>query len=170
MKPTTYTVDGHTVTLHQPALETNFPVGEDDRTLEDMRETRERVAHARTEAHFVRANVEESEFARLLPLVESGRDRYGNYVTAYLIKSYRGEIRPTTCYTYANESRGDVIARREHDEGVADGTAWDLTDEGREQLAEALRAEIARLEKRCRTYLKRYGTSKLRVWTYWTEA
>lgn len=41
-----------------------------------------------------------------------------------------------------------------------------LTDEEKEQIVEVLDKQIANKEKRCKSYWKRYGGSKLRTWSY----
>lgn len=42
----------------------------------------------------------------------------------------------------------------------------EATDEDVKILIEAVKEEIEKFSKRLRTYLKKYGTSKLRTWTY----
>lgn len=48
--------------------------------------------------------------------------------------------------------------------------AFDLTVQERAQALEAVQHVRAAFEKRLRTYLKRYGLSKVRTWTYWRDA
>lgn len=48
--------------------------------------------------------------------------------------------------------------------------AFDLTAQERAQALEAVQHVRAAFEKRLRTYLKRYGLSKVRAWTYWRDA
>lgn len=50
------------------------------------------------------------------------------------------------------------------------GTLKPVTDEYRVQLVEFYNQARQVREKRCRTYLKRYGLTKLRCWTYWADA
>lgn len=45
-----------------------------------------------------------------------------------------------------------------------------ISDADREIILSAYKAERESLNKRLDTYLKRYGTSKLRTWTYWKDA
>lgn len=49
------------------------------------------------------------------------------------------------------------------------GEIIELTDEQRITLLNAYKWEKARFTKRLRTYLKRYGTRKLHLWTYWAN-
>ena len=44
-----------------------------------------------------------------------------------------------------------------------------LTAEGLDAYEELITDERAKFEKRLRTYLKRYGLSKCRYWTYWAD-
>lgn len=50
------------------------------------------------------------------------------------------------------------------------GTLKPVTDEYREQLIEFYNQARQARERRCRTYLKRYGLTKLHCWTYWADA
>lgn len=44
-----------------------------------------------------------------------------------------------------------------------------LSDEDRQTLIAAYQAELEKRNKQIDAYLKRYGTSKLRTWTYWLD-
>ena len=44
------------------------------------------------------------------------------------------------------------------------------TDEDIEVLKRGVKAQIDDLTKRCATYWKRFGGSKLKTWTYWADA
>jgi hypothetical protein len=50
-----------------------------------------------------------------------------------------------------------------------EGNYIKMSDADRMTILEAMRHERNKFEKRLRTYLKRYGTSKLRTWTYWLD-
>jgi hypothetical protein len=45
-----------------------------------------------------------------------------------------------------------------------------MCDEDRLAILEGLKREREKFDKRLQTYLKRYGTSKIRTWTYWADA
>lgn len=45
-----------------------------------------------------------------------------------------------------------------------------MTDEQRKELIAAQQWKRAEFEKRLNTYLKRYGVSKIHMWTYWRDA
>lgn len=46
----------------------------------------------------------------------------------------------------------------------------ELCEDDRAAILAGLRVERAKFEKRLRAYLKRYGTSKLKTWSYWQDA
>lgn len=45
-----------------------------------------------------------------------------------------------------------------------------MSDADRKTILAAVQHERDKFEKRLNTYLKRYGTSKIRTWTYWADA
>ena len=45
-----------------------------------------------------------------------------------------------------------------------------LTDKDRSLLVEAYEVELAKFTKRVDAYLKKYGTSKVKSWSYWQDA
>ena len=47
--------------------------------------------------------------------------------------------------------------------------AYILTDEDRQTVREAYEQAMKAQEKRCDSYLKRYGLSKIHAWTYWID-
>lgn len=50
------------------------------------------------------------------------------------------------------------------------GSYEKMTDEDRMAILAAMKHEREKFEKRLQAYLKRYGTSKIRTWTYWADA
>ena len=46
---------------------------------------------------------------------------------------------------------------------------FELNDEDVTKLIEVNKLEMEKMSKRCFTYLKKYGTEKLRVWSYWRD-
>lgn len=48
-------------------------------------------------------------------------------------------------------------------------TDFPLNDEDRKAIENAMHHERAKFEKRLRTYLKRYGLSKIKSWSYWRD-
>ena len=46
----------------------------------------------------------------------------------------------------------------------------EINDEDRKIILDAMHHERAKFEKRLHTYLKRYGLSKIKAWSYWRDA
>ena len=49
-------------------------------------------------------------------------------------------------------------------------TLTELTESERAAVVAAYETELSKLNKRLDSYLKRYGLSKLKTWTYWQDA
>lgn len=62
-----------------------------------------------------------------------------------------------------------AVMRHNIDEAMKVGHARFINDIERQLLLEAMKIEKEKFEKRLRTYLKKYGTSKLRFDTYWAD-
>lgn len=56
------------------------------------------------------------------------------------------------------------------DEWKKNGKFRRLSDREKEKIMAAVAEERLAFEKRLNTYLKRYGTEKLRMWAYWEDA
>lgn len=76
--------------------------------------------------------------------------------------SYSGEVKVCSHFQDACRYRYDFGKLPEN---TALLTAADV-----ENLKKVNASEKAKFEKRLNTYLKKYGTSKLRSWSYWSEA
>lgn len=80
------------------------------------------------------------------------------------------ENRPETVYLVKNYRDGNFVAWR------GGGNYWhrekdaiDATTEDVELIKESVKKKIENLTKRCATYWKRFGGSKLKTWTYWAD-
>lgn len=168
-KDMTYTIDGYEVPFWAPEIQKNFPVGEDDRSLEDERKTNARVEYASTKDNFFRVNLD-NKCGRWIKFLENGKDEWFHPLSPYLVESsYRNYI------TFSTPNISEVSGHLDPEERdlcdrVNAGTAHELTDQGRAELLAACKREQARLTKRLNTWWKRYGADYLHVWTYWTEA
>lgn len=58
----------------------------------------------------------------------------------------------------------------EWDRELVNGSTMVLDDENRKRLLEGYEIVRERFAKRIETYLKRFGLSKVRAWTYWVDA
>jgi len=98
----------------------------------------------------------------------------GEYHSHYYCKTwylercrYTGETAPLRLWQARAWSAYDV----EHETWRYEpGTYEKMCDEDRLAILEGLKREREKFEKRLQTYLKRYGTSKIRTWTYWADA
>ena len=98
----------------------------------------------------------------------------GEYHSRYYCKTwylercrYTGETAPLRLWQARAWSAYDV----EHETWRYEpGTYEKMCDEDRLAILEGLKREREKFDKRLQTYLKRYGTSKIRTWTYWADA
>ena len=98
----------------------------------------------------------------------------GEYHSHYYCKTwylqrcrYTGETAPLRLWQARAWSDYDV----EHETWRYEpGTYEKMCDEDRLAILEGLKREREKFDKRLQTYLKRYGTSKIRTWTYWADA
>ena len=141
-----FAVHGVLVSLDKPRIETSFCFGESGH---DMDKAVHGCHVAQTDQdYFIRENMRtlESMIRDLADetayaWVEPGAANIGKLFTADCLGGYR---RPEN--------------------------AFDLTEQERAQALETVQHVRAAFEKRLQTYLKRYGLSKVRTWTYWRDA
>lgn len=144
--------DGSIVEIEKPKIETSFCYGESGYDMEDAMRSCTRAMNS--EDHFRWANLKELR-EKIDVLARSGK-RLG-----------------TMC---------SVIVTPTNVEGISAfhiGSLWDhrgnkkyeeVSEEDRERLLEGYRRVYAAFEKRINAYLKRYGLTKVRAWTYWRDA
>lgn len=83
----------------------------------------------------------------------------------YLIRaSYSGEVAPMNVYKHQALRHWDIEEHPDWYKG-----AEKMSEEDRLTILAGLKREREKFDKRLKTYLKRYGTSKLRTWTYWLD-
>lgn len=94
-------------------------------------------------------------------------NRHYDGLTWYIQRArYERETAPMNLYSYHAWSKWDV---KNEPWRYTPGTYEEMSDADRKTIIAALKHEREKFEKRLRTYLKRYGTSKLRTWTYWMD-
>lgn len=166
-KATTYMVQGHPVEFRQGHIETRIPVGENDMSVEDERRTAATVEWYESAAGFVSYNLKYRDFTQILCDINGGLDgsRY------YLEKVTRWRwLDRKTCEGY---EVWKPLSARQYDrspEWYESNGVVELDEDGVRELKMACVTEGRKFVRRLKAYLKRYGTSKLHVWTYWTEA
>lgn len=90
-----------------------------------------------------------------------------DYKTLFIQReSYSGEKEPLNIWRWCFWSEGDMRNRPWFYEGDKEK----MTEADRKVILEGVKHEREKFEKRLHTYLKRYGTSKIRTWTYWADA
>ena len=141
------------VTFDKPSIETRFCFGEHGYDYDEVGEFCHEMSES--EEYFISENMR--EFDRKQRLIDGAREgAYAAWVCANGDGSDLGYI---------------TFTRMSHD-GWEEPTACQhdrLTDAGLDVYEELITDERAKFEKRLRTYLKRYGLSKCRYWTYWAD-
>ena len=131
----------------KPTIEKDFCFG--FYNGDDYNEAQDMAEYAKNDggAYFIRKNLEQFDnFEDCLKDMGEGR------IFATLSYYAKSNICDITDYLYGHEKQ------------------YTLTKEDIENLIEVNKSEKIKFEKRLNTYLKKYGTSKLRTWTYWKEA
>lgn len=154
--------DKYLFTVDKPSIETNFCFGygycgvsneEEYRGAENMAE------HARThEDYFIEENMKQ-----ITEKIEALNDsRYIALIRShYITKSNLVDIE--YFHDYGTEGRLNAVIARYHEKG---DIAFLLEDEDRAIIMQAYEEAKQHFEKRLKTYLKRYGLSKVRSWSY----
>ena len=140
-------LNGGYLTISTPAIENKFCFSDEGPEHEFYKSLR--ADDAKLRDYFLRENLDsfDSFVARVL-------DK--NLTVWATVPGWRNSVELVT-----NQHYGWERAQREGHE---------LTDAERAQVAAAYQFVRAAFEKRLQTYLKRYGTEKLHLWSYWVDA
>ena len=154
--------DKYLFTVDKPSIETNFCFGygycgvsneEEYRGAENMAE------HARThEDYFIEKNMKQ-----IMEKIEALNDsRYIALIRShYITKSNLVDIE--YFHDYGTEGRLNAVIARYHEKG---DIAFLMDDSDKAIIMQAYEEAKQHFEKRLKTYLKRYGLSKVRSWSY----
>lgn len=131
------------------------------------------------------SSVDTQEYDEANEMASSVHNDGGSYFKAYNLRSFErfedelNEVAecPENYFVQASYS-GEVkicsyfqdACRYRYDYGKLPEGATLLTAADVKNLKKVNASEKAKFEKRLNTYLKKYGTSKLRSWSYWSEA
>lgn len=151
-------IDGVIITFDKPYIETQFCFGEHGYDFDEVQKTCDRAS--RSESYFVNENMRGTAAAAIIERLEGNDWR--------CLKPY---LKPRKYYKSDDQDGcrlGCIVWARSDDEYDVEGLRM-LTDEEQRRLLETAKAEQGKFEKRLRTYLKRYGMSKCRFWTYWAD-
>lgn len=150
--------NGGVIAFDKKKIETDFCYGEDGY---DYDEAQNKVHNAYTnEDYFKAANLR--EFTRLINLFTPDYSTRDIYVYR---KTYTRETSPLNVWGFVALRVWEAEENRNH---FAD--LRKATEEEREIIINALKEEQAKHEKKVNTYLKKYGLSKVRAWSYWANA
>lgn len=144
------TEKGYLIEFETPSIKKDFCFGYDDMYTE-QEQADDMAEYARkNESYFIEKNLEEIE--KLIKNLETGK--------VYAIKGYDEAVNLRGLVFEKNYRRAEEFERKDCEE---------LSGADIAGLIEMAKSEKAKLEKRLRTYLKRYGTSKLHIWTYYRD-
>lgn len=166
--------DGGIVTIEKARIEKDFCFGESGY---DYDEAQEAANHARTsQSYFFRKNME--AFTWYIEALEEAKrtssDRWLHIENVHYIGqtddchirnisfARTSEVLEELGPSFLNELPGKQVKIRGCEGHLA-------TIEEIEAILEAYKEAAADHEKKIRSYLKRYGTSKVRAWTYWRD-
>ena len=139
------TADGLLIGFDKPSIETRYCFSYDEHVSGSREEAREMCDIQ--EDYFIRSNLKDLK-TKLKDLEEARK--------LYTLPNYTQSEKIVYIVTDSYKERFP-----EH------GKAYkELNQSDREELIKMQEAEIEKFEKRLRTYLKKYGTSKLTTWTY----
>jgi len=161
-------VRGALVTLDKPDIEKNFCFGYRSSVYFDESDDARRMADyaATHEDYFVRRNVEGTDAYEIMRLIdglmaEDSLDESWHSLTPYLNRvRYTSQDDDCRMGNVVWVDRWNTYGRKTDEELTID----DLTE-----LYRICFEEQMKFCKRLRTYLKRYGLSKVRTWTYWAD-
>lgn len=146
------TDDGLVWDIDKPSIETHFCFGERGYDYEEVAETCRSLS--KDEHYFRTENIRRMEAYRLLIRLRKNPEKF------YWSKAYSGESKLVNirAYGYNDDAEKERFAIRQ------------MTSDEIEVVTLLLKKEVIKFFKRLNTYLKRYGLSKCRYWTYWAEA
>ena len=119
------------------------------------------------ENYFLSENL--SDLQDIVDCLKGTSDKYRNNI--WLVKSDSSNIVSIDRSVVNPESTNaadslDAWERRKYNQGLY----VPPTDDDKQRLIAGYEHALTLREKRCRTYLKRYGLSKLHCWVYWADA
>ena len=159
------TSNGHYITIDKPRIDTDFCFGYSDSRYdtEDFDRAIRMAEHAKTsELYFIRANLKQmKETLAILKSIQRGSRVW----TALTQIHYSGSPPDTKAYAWSIIKSWNGIPEYM----VEQSNVKEMDSETLDRLITGYKMEIVVFHKRLRTYLKRYGMSKVRTWTYWAD-
>lgn len=155
--------DGRIVAVDKAKLDTDFCFGYGYGT--EYEEAQAAASAARSEEYFRRKNTEDLQ--RIIDLLKGvDEDQAWYHGKPYLTQH---------CYSSCgviNHWNVSILNHRGYEDWVEynKGGCTELTAEETKAVIALFEEELRKRNKRIDAYLKRYGTEKLNIWTYWSEA
>lgn len=142
------------VVFDKPSIETRFCFGESGYDYEEVQNTCH--AMSKSETYFLTENMGSTYAYSLLKCIQDDYPIYIKHNTYY--------NQPDSCIIGHLQAYTPYEARFGEPEGEL------ISGDDLQALIQVLSEEQEKFYKRLQTYLKRYGLSKCRYWTYWLDA
>lgn len=147
-------IDGIMVTFGKPSIQTDFWFGEHTYDYDEVCETAQ--ALSTNEQYFMDTNLKNCKAWRYIDAIENNKYGHQPYLRG---KAY--------CSQDDDCILGYIDFQRDYE---TNGKEIKKLDENeKKMLLEFCKDELAKFEKRLRTYLKRYGMSKCHFGVYWAD-
>lgn len=144
--------NGDIIALEKPKIETRFCFGYRD--SDDLRDANAMADHAaKSTEYFMKENL--SELDNLIDRLESENSHPIEYYIDTKYYNQPKDIKLKTMlafYWHDNHKHGQPL------QGI-----------NKQRVIDGYKTVRADFEKRLKSYLKRYGMSKVQTWSYWTE-
>ena len=149
------TSKGYLIAIEKPSIKKNFCFGENGY---DYNEKQEMAQHARTSVdYFMEENLADIE-KTIKELKGENKVAYAQRFNENTNIRHLAILYPWWLLSFPWKYEAD------------NGNLDELTEEDRQLLIQAYEQVKVAFVKRLNTYLKRYGLSKVRAWTYWINA
>lgn len=153
--------DGRIVVVEKQKLETSFCFGYSTCGQgAESEEANNAARHARTnEDYFREQNLK--DFQTKIDLLKGLKDKSWNQ-SAYLCQSSYSSCGPINVHEVVSLYYSDFVRNEQ-------GLYSEMSEADKKLILAMYEEEKEKMTKRVNTYLKRYGLSKLNVWTYWRD-
>lgn len=152
--------NGGILSFEKQSIENRFCWADEGPSLDAY--NRVTSSEERLKQYFLRENLAEfdKDIEKLQSLSHDGK-------TLYLQrKIYSGETSPMNLWLWNFWAEWDV----QENPWRYPGDHVKMTETDRKVILAGVKHEREKFEKRLHAYLKRYGTSKIKTWTYWADA
>ena len=152
--------NGGILRYEKPSIENRFCWADEGPSLDAY--NRVTSSEERLKQYFLRENLAQfdEDIEKLQSLTHDGK-------TLYLYReSYFGETSPMNLWEWKFWDEWDVQVNP----SKYPGEHVKMTEPDRKVILAGVKHEREKFEKRLNAYLKRYGTKKIKTWTYWADA